>query len=101
MKSIITSIILDNLDPLLDLYVVSTTRRLKVRKSKKVMDKVFPISSKLLSIKKSLISIPLIKLLTLSMGRISGLRNRVIIITNFFKLVLHLNKNHGSDFTIK
>jgi len=35
------------------------------------------------------------------MGRISGLRNRVIIITNFFKLVLHLNKNHGSDFTIK
>lgn len=35
------------------------------------------------------------------MGRISGLRNRVIIITKFFNLVLHLNKHHGSDFTIK
>jgi hypothetical protein len=35
------------------------------------------------------------------MGRISGLRNRVIITSNFFKLVLHLNKHHGSDFTIK
>jgi len=64
-------------------------------------DKMFPISSSLLSVKKSLLSIPFIKILTLSFGRISGLRNRVIILNTFFKFILALHKNHGSDFTIK
>jgi len=63
--------------------------------------KMFAISPRLLSLRGSQISSPLLKILSLSMGRISGLRNRVIVVQRFFSLVLSMKKQHGSDFTIK
>jgi len=35
------------------------------------------------------------------MGRISGLRNRVILVQRFFSMLLLMKANHGTDFTIK
>nr|UPW42120.1 MAG: putative RNA dependent RNA polymerase [Henan mito-like virus 27] len=66
-----------------------------------VEHKMFAISPKVLSLSKSPLSIPMKKILSLSMGRIEGLRNRVVIVQGFYRLVLSLKKNHGVDFTIK
>lgn len=68
---------------------------------KSLETKMFPISSKVLALKGSPLSVPLLKILSLSMGRISGLRNRIILTQRFINLVLLYSKNHGSTAAIK
>nr|QTW92172.1 RNA-dependent RNA polymerase [Colletotrichum higginsianum mitovirus 1] len=47
------------------------------------------------------LSVPLRQIMYLSFGRIRDLTTRATVTANFLKLILKLNKNHGSDFTIK
>jgi hypothetical protein len=47
------------------------------------------------------LSVPLRQIHHLAFGRIRDLASRASVTKNFLMLVLKLNKNHGSDFTIK
>ena len=62
---------------------------------------MFPISLSVLGLKKSRLSVAWKKVLILSTGKISGLRNRLVITQQFIDLLVRLKKNHGADFTIK
>lgn len=62
---------------------------------------MFPISLSVLGLKKSRLSVAWKKVLILSTGKISGLRNRLVITQQFIDLLLRTKKNHGADFTIK
>lgn len=73
----------------------------KSRLSKKGLVKVFPVSMTVLGLSKSRFSIAWKKIISLSMQRINGLRNRLVIAQRFIDLLLRLKKNHGTDFTIK
>lgn len=76
-------------------------KSLSSRVSKKGLVKVFPVSLAVLGLSKSRFSVAWKKILSLSMGRINGLRNRLVITRKFIDLLLELKKNHGTDFTIK
>nr|UPW42208.1 MAG: putative RNA dependent RNA polymerase [Xinjiang mito-like virus 67] len=77
---------------------ISSLRRKFV---KSLETKMFPISPKVLALKGSPLSVPFLKILSLSMGRISGLRNRIILTQRFLSLVLRFSKNHGNTSAIK
>jgi len=64
-------------------------------------EKMFAISPQLFRLSGSSISAPLKKILSLSMGRVSKLRNRIILAERFFALVLKLNRHNGSNLTVK
>lgn len=73
----------------------------KTRKQKYQATKVFPISMEVLGLSKSRLAVPWKKIISLSTGKVSGLRNRLVITMNFIKLLVRLKENHGADFTIK
>nr|UPW42279.1 MAG: putative RNA dependent RNA polymerase [Xisha Islands farmland mitovirus 2] len=73
----------------------------KARLSLKRDTKVFPITPKVLNLKGARLSVPWKKIISLSMGRTTGLRNRLVIASRFIQLVLTLKKDHGADFTVK
>jgi hypothetical protein len=71
-----------------------------MRKAKEVV-KVFPVSLQTLRLNGGPLSIAYKKIVSLCMGRIAGLRNRLVITQNFIKLVCRINDSHGANFTIK
>ena len=73
----------------------------KTRKQKYQATKVFPISMSVLGLTKSRLAVPWKKIISLSTGKVSGLRNRLVITTNFIKLLVRLQENHEANFTIK
>lgn len=62
---------------------------------------MFPITTKVLNLHGARLSVPWKKIISLSMGRVTGLRNRLVIASRFVQLILRLRKNHGADFTVK
>lgn len=60
------------------------------------LEKMFPVSE----IRRAL-PINLAKVVQLSLGRAGSLSERIRISHNFFAFVLKMNKNHGSEFTVK
>jgi hypothetical protein len=60
------------------------------------LEKMFPVSS----IRRAL-PIHLQKVVSLSMGRVGSLSDRIRIAHNFFSRILKINRHHGSEFTVK
>lgn len=83
--------------------VIKKVSRLNMFKKKKlVTSKVFSIGNYLLSnVNKTPLSIAIKKILKLSFSRATGLTLRVRIVLKLWSMILKLNKNHGSLFTIK
>lgn len=74
-----------------------TIKLLSLVKVKSIrLDKVFPISNKL----RDDVAVPLRKVIHLSMGRVTGLSNRVRISYNFVTHIMKMSRNHGTDFTV-
>lgn len=60
------------------------------------LEKMFPVSE----IRRAL-PITLQKVVILSMGRSSSLKDRIRMAYNFFNTVVRMQRNHGSFFTVK
>jgi len=81
-------------------YSISLEKFGRMSKVKDVV-KVFPVSLQTLSLTGGPLSVAWKKILSLSMGRIAGLRNRLVITNNFIKLVCRISDSNGANFTIK
>lgn len=73
----------------------------KIRVKAVKRDKMFPMKQKVLGLNASLLSTTWKRLISLSFGKIKGLRNRTRIITHFVDVILLMNQKNGPLITCK
>lgn len=73
----------------------------KIRVKAVKRDKMFPMKPKVLNLNASHLSVAWKRVISLSFGRISGLRNRTRIVQNFVKVMLRMVEHHGPLTTVK
>jgi hypothetical protein len=73
----------------------------RVKVKSRVVRNVFNISGRILNLSNSTFAPHWRRLLVLTMGRSTGLRNRCIIISNFISFLIEFKSNHGQQLTVK